>query len=96
MKNPPTIAAQKLKMMKWSMRCFADGLLGFIPFIGLGFALTALWISGRARRQEKIYWNPAKPYRVIGVVCAAATAIFWSGFLIFFFGNLLLSLWGIR
>lgn len=96
MNNSSTIAAAKLKMMKWSMRCFIDGLLGFIPIIGLGFALTALWVSGRVRQQEKLYWNPAKTYRVIGVACAAVSAVLWSGLIIFCFGNLLLSLCGVR
>jgi branched-subunit amino acid transport protein len=88
------IPTAKIKMMKGSIRVLVDGLLGFIPIIGLGFALTALWISSRVRRQEKQFWNPAKPYRVIGVVCAAVSAIVWSGVLIFVFGNLLLSLLG--
>jgi hypothetical protein len=74
-------APDKIRMMKLSIRCFVDGLLGFIPIIGLGFALAALWFSGQARREEKRFWNPAKPYRIYGVVCAAIGAILWSSIL---------------
>ncbi len=70
-------AATKIQMMKWSIRCFVDGLLGFIPIIGLPFALVALWCSGKARQLEKQFWNSAKPYRICGVICAAVGTIFW-------------------
>ncbi len=43
--NPDALL--KLKMLKSSMRCFIFGLLGFIPIIGVPFALTALGISRR-------------------------------------------------
>ena len=83
-------AADKIRMMKLSIRCFVDGLLGLIPIIGLPFALAALWISGRVRQHEKRFWNPAKPYRICGVVCAAVGAILWGGILIFFIGRVFL------
>jgi hypothetical protein len=70
-------ADAKIRMMKLSIRCFVDGLLGFIPVIGLGFALVALWFSGQVRVQEKRFWNPAKPYRICGVICAAIGTILW-------------------
>lgn len=87
-------AAAKIKMMKGSIRCFVDGLLGLIPIIGLPFALAALWISGRVRRQEKQFWNAAKPYRICGVVCGAIGAILWSVILIFIIGRVFLSAYG--
>jgi hypothetical protein len=83
-------AAAKIRMMKLSIRCFVDGLLGFIPIIGLPFAVAALWFSGVARGYEKQYWNPAKPYRICGMVCAAVGAIVWGGVLIFFIGRIFL------
>ena len=67
----------KIRMLNSSMRCFVFGLLGLIPLIGLPFALAALWISGRVRVKEKLFWNSARPYRIWGVVCAAAGALFW-------------------
>ena len=46
-------ASAKIKMLNSSMQCFAFGLLGLIPVIGLPFALSALWISGCVRVKEK-------------------------------------------
>lgn len=65
-------------MLKSSMRCFALGLLGLLPVIGLPFALAALWVAGRVRIQEKIFWNAARPYRLWGIACAAFGAVLWS------------------
>ncbi|MGD1088421.1 MAG: hypothetical protein ABR955_06810 [Verrucomicrobiota bacterium] len=71
-------ARAKIQMLKSSLRCFGFGLLGFLPVIGLPFALAALWMSGRVRAGERRFWNAAKPYRVWGVFCAALGTIFWS------------------
>ena len=70
-------AIAKLRMLKGSMRCFAFGVLGLLPMIGLPFALAALWISGRVRVKEKLFWNAARSYRIWGVVCAAVGTFFW-------------------
>lgn len=79
MKSAPTRPAVKVQMMKASMCCLAFGLLGLLPVIGVPFALAALWASFSARRQEKYFWNPAKPHRVIGLICGAIGALVWSG-----------------
>jgi len=71
----------KIKMLKNSLRCFVCGLLGLLPVIGLPFAIAALWISGRVRAREKLFWNAAQPYRIWGVVCAAVGTIF-GGFIL--------------
>ena len=71
------LAAGKLKMLRASVRCLVFGLLGLLPVIGLPFALAALWISGRVRRQEKQLWNAAKPYRLMGILCAAVGTAGW-------------------
>ncbi len=89
--NPDAIA--KIKMFKSSQRCLLFGLLGFIPAVGLIFALIALRISGNVRQKEKQLWNAAKPYRVIGAFCAGVSAVLWSGVLIFALGSTLSSLW---
>jgi hypothetical protein len=89
--NPDAVI--KLKMLKGSRRCLIFGLLGFIPAIGLVFALIALWISGTVWLREKQFWNAAKPYRLIGTVCASVSAIVWSGILIIVFGNVLWRIW---
>jgi hypothetical protein len=70
-------AARKIEMMKASIRCLVYGLLAFLPGIGLPFAAASLVISGRIRRLEKEFWNPASPYRVIGVTCAALATVMW-------------------
>ncbi len=72
------IPSAKIRMLKSSLRCFVYGLLGLIPLWGLPFAIAALVISGKVRVQEKRFWNAARPYRIGGVVCAAAGPIFWS------------------
>jgi hypothetical protein len=73
-----TNAETKIQMIKSSIKCFAFGLLGLLPIIGLPFALAALWISGHVRVKEKQFWNAARHYRIWGVVCAAIGAVVWS------------------
>ena len=72
------LPAAKIKMMKGSIRCLALGLLGLLPLIGVPFALAALWTSYSTRRWERQFWNPAKPQRILGLVCAALGALIWS------------------
>ena len=88
------LPAAKIKMMKSSTRCLVYGLLAFVPAIGLPFGLVALWVSGRVRLQEKQLWNPAKPYRMIGVACAAVGTVVWAGIFIFVIGNALIFAFG--
>jgi len=64
-------AAAKIKMMKASNRCLALGLLGLLPLVGVPFALAGLWASFTARKQERYFWNPAKPHRILGLISAA-------------------------
>ena len=61
-----------------SVRCLTFGLLGLLPIIGVPFALAGIWFSYSARKPEKFFWNPAKPHRVIGLICAALGALVWS------------------
>jgi hypothetical protein len=75
------IPAAKIKMMKASIRCLIYGVFSLLPVIGLPFGLAALWISGRVRLKEKLYWNAAKPYRIYGVVCAAVGTVLGTGIL---------------
>lgn len=78
MKTTPTSATVKIRMMKLSLRCLVFGLLGLLPIIGAPFALAALWLSFKARKPEKHFWNPAKPHRVVGLICASLGALVWS------------------
>jgi hypothetical protein len=68
----------KIRMLQSSLHCLVFGLLGLLPVIGLPFAIAALWISGRVRAREKLFWNAAQSYRTWGVVCAAGGTIFWG------------------
>lgn len=68
----------KIAMLQNSMRCFVCGVLGLLPVIGLPFAVTALVLSGRARARQRGLWNAAGPYRIWGVICAAAGTLFWG------------------
>jgi hypothetical protein len=71
-------ATDKIKMMQASLRCFALGLLGLLPVIGLPFAIAAFWVSHGTRKRERDFWNPAKTYRLCGIACAAIGAVAWS------------------
>lgn len=86
-------AIAKIRMIKASRRCLAFGLLGFIPGVGLIFALLALWLSGNLRLREKQFWNPAKPYRILGAICAGITAVLWGGIFLIIFGNIIWFAW---
>ncbi len=70
-------AGEKIKMLKGSIQCLMFGLLGLLPLIGLPFALATLWMSGRVRIKEKIFWNAARPYRIGGIVIATVGTLFW-------------------
>ena len=73
--NDDTLA--KITMLKGSLRCFAYGLLGLLPVIGIPFAIAALWRAGKVRSLEKQFWNAAGPYRTWGIICAATGLVFW-------------------
>lgn len=88
-----TDATAKIAMLKDSMRCLAFGLLGLLPLIGLPFAFLALWLGGTVRRREKKYWNPAKPYRIWGVLCGATGATIWTVALGMIIVNAVTGLW---
>jgi len=77
-----TAAEIKIQMLKYSIRCFIFGLLGFLPVLGFGFGIAALRMAGLARAAEKNFWNAARPYRILGVLAAAISLIFWSFILI--------------
>jgi len=72
-----TVPAAKIKMLRSSIRCLVFGLLSFLPVIGFPFAIAALFLGGSVRQQEKQLWNAAKPYRLVGVSCAAVSCVFW-------------------
>ncbi len=75
--NHDNQAIAKIRMMNDSLVCLVFGLLALLPFIGVPFALVAFWSSYSARKREQTLWNPAKPHRQIGLVCAAFGALIW-------------------
>ena len=78
MKTPAPNAVLKIRMIKASLHCLTFGLLGLLPLIGVPFALAALWSSISARRSEKNILNPAKPHRIMGLICALLGALIWG------------------
>lgn len=87
-------ATEKIVMLRCSMRCFVFGMIGFLPGIGVPFALVALWQGGRARVLEKRYWNAARPHRLWGGVCATVSILFWAGILAIILINSVSSSYG--
>jgi hypothetical protein len=79
MKTASSKAEVKIKMMKASVRCLIFGLLSLLPVIGVPFALAGFWSSFSARKSEKYFWNPARPQRIIGLLCAALGGLIWGG-----------------
>jgi hypothetical protein len=69
--------ADKIRMLKASMRCLGFGLAALLPVVGLPFTLAAISSSYSARRLEKQFWNPAKPYRILGLICGILGALIW-------------------
>ena len=62
--------AEKISVIKSSLRCLGCGIASWVPLIGLPFAASALvwyWKAGRISRGE---WNPANHYRIWGFVLA--------------------------
>jgi hypothetical protein len=74
-----SVPMQKLTMMKQSIGCMALGLAGMLPVIGICCAIIAFYLSYAARQKEKLFWNPARPHRIIGLVSAAFGALVWGG-----------------
>ena len=73
-----SLPMQKLAMMKQSTGCMVFGLAGMLPVIGIFCAIVALYLSFLARKKERLFWNPAKRHRVIGLVSAAFGALVWG------------------
>ncbi len=72
-------ALAKITMLNSSLRCFAYGLLGLLPGIGIPFAVMALWMAGRVSVREKLYWNAARAYRIWGTALAVIGFSLWGG-----------------
>ena len=62
----------KIKMIEGSLRCFAMGLVGVLPFIGIPFAVVAINDFRKVFFNRSNYWNPAEIYLRVGMACATA------------------------
>jgi len=76
--NTRSPAILKARMMKQSIACLAFGVASLLPVIGVLCALPALVYSFSARQKEKLFWNPAKPQRIIGLISAALGGLVWG------------------
>jgi hypothetical protein len=65
-------APDKVEMIERSLRCFACGLIGLLPVIGIPFALIAIGNFFRVYWGQRSIWNPAERYARVGLVCAVA------------------------
>jgi hypothetical protein len=72
------VSSAKIRMLKGSLECFTLGLLGLLPVIGLPFAIGGLVVSRKALAGQKRYWNAARAYWILGLVCALLGTITWS------------------
>jgi hypothetical protein len=61
-------AADSIKTVEYSLRCFSLSVLGLIPLIGLPFVMMAFLNYHRARAICKGKWNPAQSYLAWGNV----------------------------
>jgi hypothetical protein len=60
----------KIDLIRSSLRCFACGIIGLLPFIGIPFAVAAIWDFRRVFFGKSTLWNAAQPYLSIGAACA--------------------------
>lgn len=73
----------KVLALKAALRCFTCGLLGFIPVLGIPFALAAMFFHTRASGHSPDDWNVAHRYGALGMFFAGTslvlnvTAIVW-------------------
>ena len=62
----------KVQVIERSLRCFAFGIIGLLPVIGMPFAVIAIGNFTQVKRREGSVWNPAGRYLGIGSLCATA------------------------
>jgi hypothetical protein len=83
--SPPLKAA----LIERSLSCFIWGLLGLIPVLGMPMALRSMQQHWRTKPQTVEVWNPARRYRLWGIVCArvgfflSLPILFWIAWVIY-------------
>ena len=60
----------RVEIIRRSLRCFRNGLIGLLPGIGVPFAVLALedWLFARQCKGDN--WNPAARYVHFGALAA--------------------------
>jgi len=61
-------ASVRARAIRRSLACFGLGWVALLPWLGVPFALAAWRYSALAHSDERRTWNPARPYRIFGVV----------------------------
>lgn len=61
----------KIELIERSQRCFACGIVGLVPFLGIPFAVMAIRDFLHLAFCEGP-WNPARTYLRVGMICGAA------------------------
>ena len=87
MKSQPPLT--KVELIEYSLRCWALGLWGLLPLIGIPMAVRALILYSRAKQGQGDMWNPAHRYLFWGGMCARAGGM-WPILIAVLIG---LSLW---
>ncbi|MDB6108630.1 MAG: hypothetical protein JWR69_380 [Pedosphaera sp.] len=59
----------RIKLIESSLRCFAMGLVGLVPVLGMPIAVLALLQFRKAILHQGGQWNPAGNYLIWGAVC---------------------------
>ena len=59
----------KSQTIELSLRCFARGLISFLPLVGWPFVVMALMDFARVKRRGRAGWNPAQRYLRWGGLC---------------------------
>jgi len=60
----------RIEMIEGSLKCFAYGLIGLLPVIGIPMAVISAFQFSRVKRGRGEMWNPAHRYLFWGGVCA--------------------------
>ena len=60
----------KVRVIKWSLRCFRLGWFSLVPILGIVPAAFAITSYGRAKAEAGAEWNPAARFLFWGCVLA--------------------------
>ena len=60
--NRPSTPAARIVVIRKSLEGFVCGIFGFLPFLGVGPGVYALWCWAHIRTRYPKEWNPASAY----------------------------------